>query len=121
MKVIVILQKIFYILLRVELQILIFLVSSEYGTPLRINPCKSYPIILARLRIFNKLVIAHLNINSLRNKIELLAEKSKRNAEILLIFKLKIDESLFDNQFKIYGFSNLCGLEPIEVGVRISL
>ena len=34
---------------------------------------------------------------------------------------MKIEESLPDNQFKIYGFSNLYREEPIEVGVRISL
>ena len=33
----------------------------------------------------NKLVYAHLNINSLRNKFELLTEKTKGNVDILLI------------------------------------
>ena len=38
----------------------------------------------------NKLIIAHLNINSLRKKFELLTEKTKGNVEILLISETKI-------------------------------
>ena len=54
----------------------------------------------------NKLVIAHININSLRNKFELLTQKTKGNVDILLISETKIDESFPDSQFKIDGFSN---------------
>ena len=54
----------------------------------------------------NKLVIAHVNINSLRNKFELLTEKTKGNVDILLISETKIEESFPDSHFKIDGFSN---------------
>ena len=54
----------------------------------------------------NKLVIAHININFLRNKSELLTEKTKGNVDILLISETKIDKSLPDSQFKINGFNN---------------
>ena len=54
----------------------------------------------------NKLVIAHLNINSFRKKFELLNERTKGNADILLISETKINESFPDCQFKIDGFSN---------------
>ena len=40
----------------------------------------------------NKLVIAHININSLRNKFELLTEKIKGNVDILLIERNKLNE-----------------------------
>ena len=53
----------------------------------------------------NKLVIAHLNINSLTNKVELLTEKAKANADILLISGTKIDESFPDIQFNINSFN----------------
>ena len=53
-----------------------------------------------------KLVIAHININSLRNKFELLTEKIKENVDMLLISETKIDENFPDSQFKIDGFSN---------------
>ena len=54
----------------------------------------------------NKLVIAHININSLRNKFELLTEKINGNVDILLIPETKIDEDFPDSQFEIDGFSN---------------
>ena len=59
---------------------------------------------LAHFRKYNqnKLVITlHLNISSLRNKFELLTEKTKRNVDILLISETKIDETFPDSQFKI--------------------
>ena len=40
----------------------------------------------------NKLNIAHININSLRNKFELLTEKTKGNVSILLISETKIEK-----------------------------
>ena len=52
------------------------------------------------------LVIAHLNINSLRNKFELFTEKTKRLVDILLISETKIDKSFPNIHFKIDGFSN---------------
>ena len=62
---------------------------------------------LAYFRKYNqtKLVYAHLNINSVRNKFELLTEKTKRNFDILLNSD-KIEESFLDSQLKIDGFSN---------------
>ena len=54
----------------------------------------------------NKLVIAHLNINSFRKKFELLNERTKGNVDILLISETKINESFPDCQFKIDGLSN---------------
>ena len=54
----------------------------------------------------NKLVIVHLNINSLRNKFELLTEKTKGNIGILLISEIKINKIFPNSQFKIDGFSN---------------
>ena len=47
----------------------------------------------------NKLVIIHININSLRNKFELPTEKTKGNVDILLISETKINESFPDSQF----------------------
>ena len=77
----------------------------------RKNPNEISPIweILVKLRIWlnqNKLGIAHLNINSFRNKARLLIEKTKGNVDVLLTFETKIDESFPDSQFKTDGFSN---------------
>ena len=69
----------------------------------------------------NKLVIAHININSLRNKFELLTEKTKGNVDISLISETKIDESFLGSEFKIDGFSNPHRVDRNENGDGIML
>ena len=51
----------------------------------------------------NRLIIANLNINSLRNKFDLLVEILHSNVNILLISKTKTDSSFPTAQFKIEG------------------
>ena len=63
-----------------------------------------------RLDNLNKLVIAHLNINSIRNKFDFLVEKIKGNVDILMISETKLDDSLPIGQFLIDNFS-----EPIRL------
>ena len=46
----------------------------------------------------NKLVFAHLNINSIRNKFEHLSEQVSGNIDVLMISETKIDE-FFDQKF----------------------
>ena len=58
-----------------------------------------------RLKNFNKLILAHLNINSLRNKFEFLISLIKDNRDILMISETKLDPSFPTNQFMINGFS----------------
>ena len=49
--------------------------------------------------------MAHLNINSLRNKFDSLADQIKVNVDILVISETKLDESFPVGQFKIPGFA----------------
>ena len=53
----------------------------------------------------NRLIIAHININSIRNKIEMLKETVTDKTDILLISETKLDSSFPVNQFLIDGFS----------------
>ena len=53
----------------------------------------------------NKLIIAHLNINSLRNKLEFLKEQIQNNIDILMISETKIDASFRIGQFLLNGDS----------------
>ena len=69
----------------------------------------------------SKLVIAHININSLRNKFELLTKKTKGNIDILLISERKIDESFPESQFKVDGLSKPHRVDRNEKGGRIML
>ena len=52
----------------------------------------------------NKLIFAHLNINSIRNKFELLSKQIKGNVDVLMISETKIDDSFPVGQFLIEGF-----------------
>ena len=53
----------------------------------------------------NKLILGHLNINSLRNKFDILQEQVKDNIDILMVSETKLDESFPIGQFLISGFS----------------
>ena len=57
-----------------------------------------------RLSTKNKLLIAHLNINSTRNKLESLKCVISRNIDILIIAETKIDDTFPTNQFCIGGY-----------------
>ena len=59
----------------------------------------------------NKLMIGHLNINSLRNRFELLTHQIKDNLDILMIYETKLDESFPASQFFMKGFSRLHRLD----------
>lgn len=55
-----------------------------------------------RIGNWNKLIIAQININSVRNKFELLSINVKGNIHILL--KTQIDQSFCGSQFLIEGY-----------------
>ena len=57
-----------------------------------------------RLKNHNRIVLAHLNLNSLRNKFDAIAEQVSGNADVLVLSETKIDESFSEGQFKIPGF-----------------
>ena len=54
----------------------------------------------------DNIIIAHLNINSLQNKFEVLKSLVLGNVDLLIISETKIDESFPLNQFIIEGFSS---------------
>ena len=62
---------------------------------------------LKSIRVSNvdRLIIGHLNINSLRNKFEALKIITKGNLDILIITETKLDDTFPINQFIIDGFS----------------
>ena len=62
--------------------------------------------ILKKLRMKNihKIVIGHLNINSIRNKIEMVSYLITGNIDIFLITESKIDSTFPTSQFKIPGY-----------------
>ena len=52
-----------------------------------------------------RVIIGHININSIRNKFEPLASFINNNLDILMISETKIDDTFPDSQFLIKGFS----------------
>ena len=58
-----------------------------------------------RLKNVDKIIIGHININSIRNKIHLLAEMISGRVDILLISETKLDASFPAPQFFLPGYS----------------
>ena len=67
----------------------------------------------------NKIIVGHLNINSLRNKFEALQFIINRNLDIILLSESKLDDSFpsaqvmlknFGISFRLDGNSNVGGL-----------
>ena len=52
-----------------------------------------------------KIIIAHLTVNSIRNKFDFFSDIVKDNIDILMISESKLDDSFPDSQFLIEGFS----------------
>ena len=68
------------------------------------------------LKNINRLVIGHLNINSLSNKFDQLKLIIKNKGDILVITETKLDSSFPDSQFKIDGFRQTCRLDRNKHG-----
>ena len=58
-----------------------------------------------RIRNLNKIVVGHLNINSIRNKFDFLAHQVKGSFDMLMISKTKLDESFPPSQIFLDGYS----------------
>ena len=50
------------------------------------------------------MLLVNININSLRNKFELISDRIKGNFDIFLIKKTKLDASFGSNQFAMSGY-----------------
>ena len=71
-----------------------------------------------RLENLNRIVSAHLNINSLMNKLDALAEEVSGNVDVLVVSETQIDESFPEGQFKIFGFCTSFRLDRDRAGGR---
>ena len=52
----------------------------------------------------NKVIVGHLNINSLRNKFDLFSEQVKDSIDILIVSETKLDDSFPEAQVLMEGF-----------------
>ena len=69
----------------------------------------------------NEIKIAHISINSIRNKLDLLSDQVKGNIYILMISQTKIDESFLACQFEIDGFHTPFRVDRDQKGGSIML
>ena len=69
----------------------------------------------------NRLVVARLNINSLRNKFDYLIKQITGNIGILMISETKLDSSFPTGQFLINGYSELFRIDRKSQGGAIML
>ena len=53
----------------------------------------------------NNLIFGHLNINSLRNKFDILSEQVKGSIDIFMVSETKLDDSFPEGQFFSKRFS----------------
>ena len=74
-----------------------------------------------RIKNPNKIIIAHLNRNSIRNKFEMLSLLFHGVIDILLICETKIDDSFPTDQFIIEGYSTIYRLDRNDRGGEIML
>ena len=58
-----------------------------------------------RIANINRLMIGHININSIRNKFEMLSNSIKGHLDILMISETKLDSTFPSNQFTIEGYA----------------
>ena len=69
----------------------------------------------------NRIIIAHLNINSMRNKSEMLKEVTGNKIDILLISETKLDDAFSLSQFILEGFAAPYRLDRTEHGGGLML
>ena len=69
----------------------------------------------------NKIIFAHLNTNSIKNKFDQLADLVKGKIDVLMISKSKIDDSFPYSQFFLDGYSTAYRLDQNRNGGGIML
>ena len=63
-----------------------------------------------------KIIMEHLNVNSIRNKFELLSSLIGDKTVILMISETKLDATFPTNQFFIQGYSTVYRLDRNDKG-----
>ena len=64
-----------------------------------------------KIQCSEKIIVGHLNINSIRNKFDALSFIIDTNIDILLISETKLDGSFASAQFRLKGFCTPYGLD----------
>ena len=73
---------------------------------------------ILRLKYAQNPIIAQINVNSIRNKFELLVPQIPSNIDVLIISETKIDVSFPTSQFSIDGFFITKSLKNINLSIE---
>ena len=74
-----------------------------------------------RVKYFNKIIMRHFNITSIKNKFKLLSSLIGGKIDILLISETKLDVTFPANQFFIQGYSTVYRFDRKDKGGGIML
>ena len=88
-----------------KIQTPIFTESSYSDTEENDKESAFYLLKQLRIKNWKKIIIGHLNINSIKSKINLLADLIKGNVDVMVISETKLDNSFPTSQFTITGYS----------------
>ena len=69
-----------------------------------------------RFNVYNRITIAQINIDSLRNKFNFLCEAVRGNIYMLLVTKTKLDSSFPSAQFHMHGYTTHYRLDRNATG-----
>ena len=69
-----------------------------------------------KIQCLEKIIVSHLNINSIRNKFDALSFIIDTNIDILLISGTKLNDSFSSAQFRLKGFCTPYGLDRNSKG-----
>ena len=90
--------------------------KRQYNNLLELDDLKK-----VKLSNISKVTLAHININSIRNKFDFLANYIKNYVDTLMISETKLDDSFPLSQFKINGFNTPYRLDRDSHGGGILL
>ena len=84
---------------------------------------EDFSITLKKIRIKNlhRIIIAHININSIRNKFDFLFDAISENIDVLLISETKLDSSFPKAQFYVKGYTEPYRLDRNKNGGGIMI
>ena len=89
-----------------QIHVDVILKSPSFSSPKEFNDAKIGMKVMKE-NSPNKILVGHVNINSLRNKSEALQFIINRNLDIILLLETKLDDSFPSAQFTLKNFGIL--------------
>ena len=98
-------------------QVIMSVLNPSTPAPEKEENPNTYTILQGlRTKNVDKIILGHLNINSIRNKFDLLVDMVKDKVDVLVISETKIDGTFPNEQFKAPGYSNPIRLDRNDRG-----